>query len=382
MTAVTERFPELRVEFCRNEDVPALMQFIATQWRAGHILSRDEALLRWQFPPERLDRTRDSGPTILLAWVGNDIVGMLGLTGFVLNLAGRRFTAAWLSQWLAAPQQRRHMPGLRLVWAAQQTGVDALATSGANSVAAPLLARLGLTALPPLLRWVGVFGLDDAARLAGTADPTLSTQEARTLCRQYWVAERPPVAANGMRLVSWSVPAADSWDRSWNEHFAHTYVGACRDAAFLRWRYREHPRFTYQVRFVEREADAASIGVVVWRVEQLPEHSTSVVRIVELLGIPEGEALLTHAVCDVARESGAAWADFYCSSRTFAEPLVRVGFGLDHDAVDRSVFPARLQPVEPGVHPILPLVRLPRGERIAERRFYITKADADQDRPN
>lgn len=365
----TGRLPELRVAFCRNRDVPALREFIGTHWRAGHILSRDESLLRWQFAPTRLGRAVDAGPTVLLAWLGDDIVAMLGLTGFALNVAGRRFTAAWLSQWLAAPGQRRQMSGLRLVWAAKQIGVDALATSGANSVATQLLTRVGLDPLPSLHRWVGVFDIAGAARLGGTTDPSLF--------RKHCVGEEVSAAVAGMRLVCWSERVADSWDRCWHEHIASHYVGACRDAAFLRWRYVDHPRFTYQLRFVEREVDGTTLGVVVWRVEDLPDYSTAVVRVVDLLGIPQVEALLAGAVCDAAREARAAWADFYCSSQECAAALVRVGFRLDDD-----LFPSRLQPVERGPNPIVPLWKLPAHERIGTTRVYVTKSDGDQDRPN
>ena len=39
----------LRFALCGEQDVPALMRFIGTEWRAGHVFSRDERLLRWQF---------------------------------------------------------------------------------------------------------------------------------------------------------------------------------------------------------------------------------------------------------------------------------------------------------------------------------------------
>src|SRR3989440_8856987 len=104
------------------------MRFIGTEWRAGHIFSRDEQLLRWQFAPERLRGRQAPGPTVLLAWLDGVIVGMLGLTGFELNVVGDRCPAIWLSHWFAAPAHRRHNVALRLLWAARDLGFEAIAT--------------------------------------------------------------------------------------------------------------------------------------------------------------------------------------------------------------------------------------------------------------
>src|SRR5437870_2970573 len=159
MTAVPgpHRDSALRVAPCREVDVPLLMDFIGTQWRAGHILARDEPLLRWQFAPGLVRDHDRSGLSVLLAWLGSDLVGMLGLTGFSLNVTGDQFPAMWLSHWFAAPALRRHSVAVSLILAARDFGVEALATLGANEVSTKLLGRLGFEVIPSLPRWVGVF---------------------------------------------------------------------------------------------------------------------------------------------------------------------------------------------------------------------------------
>ena len=372
MTAAAEHVSELRVEFCRNEDVPALRDFIATHRRSNHILSRDEALLRWQFAPQRLGRAPDAGPTVLLARLDGAIVGMIGLTGFDLNLGRNSVPAAWLSQWLVAPRYRDQMAGLRLVWAAKQQGLP-LATAGANSIAARLLERIGLTPLPALERWLGVFQVAAAARLAPTAD--------LAVFRRHEIANGTTTTPRGLRLVAWTERTAAAWDRCWTDHIRQRYIGACRDAAFLRWRYLEHPCFSYQVRFVQREADGSVLGLVVWRVEQIAEYSTCVLRVVDLLGVSDAEEVLARVVRHAGNEVQAAWADFYCSAETFAAPLRRIGFRLADQTSGPNPFPTRLQPVERGSHPIVPLWRLP-DEAPRSHTVYCTKSDGDQDRPN
>ena len=85
---------DIRIAACREAELPALMRFIGTHWRAGHILSRDETLLRWQFDPTLIKGRSLPGPSVMLAWHGDEIVGILGLIGFDLNVAGASCVAA------------------------------------------------------------------------------------------------------------------------------------------------------------------------------------------------------------------------------------------------------------------------------------------------
>jgi hypothetical protein len=377
-----------RVEFCRDADVPALMRFIGSQWHPDHVLSRDETLLRWQFAPERLQGQRAPGPTVMLAWLEGEIIGMLGLTGFEFNVLGERYPAMWLSQWLATPAHRRHNVGLSLIWAARDLRLDAVATLGANAFTAQLLARLGLELIPSLSRWVGVFDVAAAAELVCGANPTLSLPAAAALCRTH-VVQQPTgaKAMDGLRAVEWSTDTAAAWDRCWSGVLARRFVGACRDAAYVTWRYVSHPRFEYQLRCAQRASDGAVEGIAVWRVERVRDRATWVLRIVEFLGSPAAEAVLAQSVLEGARDSGAALGDFYCASARAAEVLARIGFQRAPAAPGGVVFPSRFQPLESQHFPMTTLVRLPgawRGrmrELLDEGRLYITKSDGDQDRP-
>src|SRR5204863_741987 len=69
------------------------------------------------------------------------------------------------------------------------------------------------------------------------------------------------------------------------------FVGACRDADFIRWRYREHPRFRYEV--VDDQA--------VYRIETVAGSSAKVARIVDFLG----DEALAARVADEAERAGA-----------------------------------------------------------------------------
>jgi hypothetical protein len=379
----------LRIELCRERDVPALMRFIGTEWHHDHVLGRDERLLRWQFAPQLLGGQHAPGPTVMLAWLDGAIVGMLGLTGFALNVFGERCTAMWLSHWFATPAHRARNVALRLMWAARDLRVDAVATLGANDVSGKLLACLGLEGIPSLPRWVGVFDLAAAAELVCAANPALDPAVAAAVCRGHLVdLETGAEPSDGFRAAGWSTATAAAWDRFWNGELAPRLVGAHRDAAYLTWRYVSHPRFAYRVGCAERASDGAVEGIVVWRVEQVRDRPTRVLRIVEFLGSAAAEGVLVRSVCEAARDSGAAMGDFYCASAQAAQALTRAGFQRAPTDSASVVLPSRFQPLESGFFPMATLVRLPgawRGrlrELLADGRLYITKSDGDQDRPN
>ena len=391
MTAAPQRVLDqsLRIELCREVDVAPLMRFIGTQWRARHILSHDEPLLRWQFAPELL-RGRDApGPTVLLALLGGEIVGMLGLTGFDLNLTGVRSPAAWLSHWFVALAYRGFNVALRLILAARDLGIAALVTLGSNEVSTKVLERLGFEVIPSLPRWVGVFDAAAAAELVCGANPKVSFEDALRSCRGYLVEPKGAgVPQGGLQPGGWSPVAAAEWDRLWNERLAKHLVGASRDAAYLRWRYVEHPRFEYEVRFAQRDTDGAVEGMAAFRVEQVRDRATRVLRIVEFLGSAAGEATLVRAIIEAARDSGAAIADFYCSSARTAQAFERAGFKREIADSPGVALPSRFQPLEAEHLPITVLARLPPPwggtlrELVEDGRLYITKSDGDQDRPN
>jgi hypothetical protein len=72
----------IRVRSCTEDDIPKVMRFFDQHWHAGHILSRDETLLRWQYHPGRAKTELFTGLTVVLAVMNGEIGGMLGLIPF------------------------------------------------------------------------------------------------------------------------------------------------------------------------------------------------------------------------------------------------------------------------------------------------------------
>jgi hypothetical protein len=195
-------------------------------------------------------------------------------------------------------------------------------------------------------------------------------------------------ATERVDVVRWTPECAGPWDRYWQEQLAGTLVGTRRDAAYLRWRYVEHPRFRYELRLARRHTDESLLGIAVFRVEQVRNRSERVLRVLEFLALPEAEGTLAETIVQAGREQGVAFADFYCSSPRAARGLEGLGFRLTLAEAGEPAFPSRLQPLEGDHSGITALVRVQPGQRsnltrlIDDGRLYITKSDTDQDRPN
>ena len=144
------------------------------------------------------------------------------------------------------------------------------------------------------------------------------------------------------------------------------FVGACRDEAFLDWRYRKHPRFAYELLRDET-------GFAAYRIEQVAGSEAKVMRITDLLG---GEAL-ARALVEAAERERVVFADFWCTSAGFGAPLESVGF-VREDRLPEPL-PGRFQPLDFSDRPIVSnFWASPRlGVDFAAGDLYVTRADSD-----
>lgn len=383
--------PSIRTALCREQDIAPLMRFIDAEWRAGHVLSRDEQLLRWQFDCSLVPGWHVAAPTVMLAWLGDTIVGMFGLTGCEMTLGGTAGSAVWLSHWFASPLYRRHNVAYGLLRAVLELGVDVVATNGANPMATKLLRAVQFETVGAVPRWIGVVNVSLAARLLADCNEGLGLDAAERFCERYR-AEIPPggpvASGSTVEVLPWRDELGTAWDHYWKDQVAGTIVGTARDARFVRWRYVHHPRLRYEVRLAMRRNDGSVIGLTVFRVEQVRGRTETVMRVVEFLGNPAAQTALARATLQAARELGVAYVDFYCSSATVARGLEEVGFRLESMTDDEPAFPTRLQPLETGRFCMTALMRLPSAMRgqlnalVRSGHLYLTKSDGDQDRPN
>ncbi|MDX6507690.1 MAG: hypothetical protein QOG06_2334, partial [Gaiellaceae bacterium] len=216
------------IDWARVERTGELRRFIAERWRPGHVFAGNEELFRWQ----HRSLTRPERLAVLVAAEGGELVAMLGLVEYDACLGEPRGRGAWMTNWLVVPERRGEGIGAALV----ERACSEYALVGAlDANQATRRALAGSFVERPILRWALVYDPDAVRALLGRdpdwAEPT----------------DRRPVGS---------------------------FVGACRDEAFLSWRYRQHPRFGYTL--LERAG-----GFAAYRL------AGSVLRVVDFLGDEE-----------------------------------------------------------------------------------------------
>jgi RimJ/RimL family protein N-acetyltransferase len=328
----------MQLGWLEPERLPELQRLIDEHWRRGHVLARDEELLRWQHPVRG-----DGRLSVVVADEEGSLVGMLGFVPFracVRELTGR---GGWMTNWLVVPEARGRKLGHELVQRVLEADFDLIGALGANSATRAVLGRAGFVEAG-MCRWVRVFDVDALARLL----------DGREIPDEAWAAWRE--AADG--------PVADR---------PGSIVGACRDAELVAWRYEHHPRFDYTVL---RDGDR----LAAYRVERVQGSDASVVRIADFLGDPE----FAERVADAVAHEAAVFADFSCTSPAFGAPLEAHGFQRE----DRlpAQLPGRFQPLDFSDRPLVSCFwaadRLGGNAVFAGDDLYVTRADSDLDRPS
>ena len=369
----------ISIDWCTADRVPVLQSLIDSHWRKGHILARDADLLRWQYRhpsnPERL--------SVLLAEHNGQPVGMLGLIPSGFCVRGARIPGAWLAMWLTVPEWRPRMLGLRLLRQLFVGDYGMIGVLGVNQeTTGAIYQTLGFTACDVVPRWVHATSPEALANLVADSPERYSAA-----ARAAWAASarRPPTGATA-RLAGWDQETAARWDGAWHQRFAPQLVGTWRDAAYLRWRYVDHPRFQYHLRFIEDPSDGALAGLLVYRIEKVRDRSESVLRVVEFLTTAAVGAALAHVVLDVGHAAQVTFMDFFCTSTASAPYLEAVGF-VREDAMPAPL-PSRFQPLDfnhtqlNGVFWMSPAVAGNGHACFESPAFYVTRADGDQDRPS
>jgi RimJ/RimL family protein N-acetyltransferase len=334
----------LKIDWLGAERAAELQAFIEEHWRAGHALTRDAALLRWQHrsvdDPERL--------SVLVAEEAGRLLGMLGFIEFVACVGDERVCGGWMTNWLVVPAARGRRLGLEIVEAALGSEFELIGALAANSTTEHILGRYGF-AERGMQRWVRVFDVEAL----------------RELLRDRDVPEPAWAAWGQTRRLS-----TDSGSVPQTSTMPGLGVAACRDAAFLQWRYAEHPVFRYEVL-------RDSSGFAAYRIEQVRDSTVNVMRIVDFVG---GSGLAA-TVAETAQAAGVAFADFSCTSDTFGRPLERAGFERE----DRlpAKLPGRFQPLDFSDRPIVSCFwAAPRlAVDFGADDLYVTRADSDLDRP-
>ncbi len=358
------------VRWCPADRLGELQRFIDEQWSAGHVLARDAELLRWQHP-----RPDPAALSVLIA-DGDDgqIAGILGIIPAPFCQHGRRREGAWLTTWVVRPDERSRLLGVALLRHAIDHTDGLVATTGGNQTTMRILRTQRFHLVDAIPRWVRPVSAPALERLmlaAGSTELALGPSH---------IPAPPPPSSSDVRVTGFTDAAAAAWDEAWRVRLAPGIVGTWRDAAYLRWRYAEHPSFDYLMSVALGDQGEAR-GLIVARRVAVRDRDEEVVRIVELLGDPGAQHTLVADLLASVDPEQTAFVDFYCTSERFADALVQAGFARENpDAPLPSLFApldARRASLTGAFAAAGDDAALFAGDDV-----YFTRSDGDQDRPN
>ncbi len=337
-------------------------RFIHDNYRPDHALCSRQ-FFQWLF---RVGNAGDSAP-ILCAWNNDELVAILGCLNLTLHWGDpyRDVNAPGLTHWMSSRNAPRGVGWLLARKALERCPLAI--TLNSSKIGTPFFQSLGWGFRDSIPRYLCVFDRDTCAAIS-------STEGASKLVDLLF---NPSCEQQKPHLLG-IADYAPRWDL-----YPQMLFGIKRSGDYLRWRYIEHPVFTY---YLLISGDGSRPAVCVYRLEKA--YGTTEVLVGRILdfffpddmeGIAEGTNLLRFAL-EKLKAVGCAFTEFYCTNNVFGQILLNMGGGVEPTGL--CVLPSRLTPIQVLRHDINLTFSSPQGWPVpTDDRLYFTRSDVDGDQP-
>ncbi len=336
----------------------AVCRFYGDNWKR-RIALEVPSFYRWQF----MEPPRNAGHDRCCVVVDNgEILGVMGLNERPFRLDGVAREGAELTTWVVDKKAQGRGLGKRIITYLQER-YEVLLGMGITDAALPLYRASGFGYMGQIPRFVRVF---DAEAIAPYAQ---MDRLAKSLIRKYRDPERSEykVEAKPARDLASIVAGMESGFNLF-----------LRDGDHLRWRYEDHPVFSYQAHLVR--GGGSGTGVV-FRTDEV--EGMKIIHVMDCFGDDADMPAVLTFIDDYCREAGAHVVDFYCTStRVNRHFRARGWFSIQDDECFRFIH--LFHPPELREPPTTSLVYWARGDMSSLMdvgRLYVTKQDLDLDRP-
>lgn len=364
---------DVTLRFIEPGEIDDTVEFFRRYWGEGHILARDRRFLEWQLSPRRSPVFEDAGLAALGCFHEGRMVGMVGLQATDFNCDGDVAPGVWLTNLMSAPDFVEHGIGTKLMTGAHRLPFNCYGLIGINLSVIPMYRAMRYHCADATPRFFRVIDREAASRLFSGDGVQAFLSEVR----------EPRIGpANGIAVSETSPP--EDWDAFWTRYTQRGHFGIHRDAAFLRWRYIEHPRFDYRLLFARDQA-GRMVGGAVWRMERIRDRDEQVMRLIEITAVEDDayEALLS-AVEGIGQAARVAFVDHY-SMRPNEDVFRAQGWINEFERPD-VIVPSLFQPLVPQSRKMNWATRIIGLDDWKSRdwsaNIHIAKSDGDQDRPN
>lgn len=362
----------IHMRWLDKSEVAYGMSCIEQLWKSNHILARDRALFEWQYRHGKTTETLG----FLVAENEGKPVGCSGLILLPFHLHGTPIPGGVGAITIVDPAYRKEALGIQMMEEADKN-LQVVGSIGINSRVAILYRLQGRYVMDAFPRYICIAHqdacmayLDQAIYSKKRVLPDLSS------CTSLLI----PRSIGKFTVTSLDKDALDEWDQAWNRLFAPRMIGVARNAAYLIWRYLEHPIFRYTILIV-RDAAHTICGMAVTRLIALPGN-ISQLRILDFLATNQSSGKALAASIAEMVSWNTAFVEHYALGNHW-EPLQSIGMTTQGN----KLFSVYTTPPDMEHCTILSsfLVRLSGytpAKFVNSPEIYLSLADGDQDRPN
>ncbi len=365
----------MQIRLLKISEFDKLIDAIRKSWNSNHVYCRNPELLKYMVyntPYRKNFCGNDEETTYFVIIDKNKIIGYSGFIPLEGNLFGK--TVAASTGTILKVDSNYKFSGLDLLQAEFNSDPCIHIGIGINSRVKRLYKALGWYTFDDLPRWIWTGNFNRLKKVFDIPEHSnlniLNNKVERTAFIDDEFVDNLEES---------------KWNNFYNKVFAPKTIGVKRDYKFLKWRYIDYPFFDYKL-LVIKDSLGQYKGLAVYRIENILDGQYQLGRILEFIYDDIDYGLKLAAKLQTVAKNILFW-DFYCLSSITALALERCGFvRLDSDE-SKKYIPTRFQPIDYEVMNIKGTIRLNNNAKksinlVTDQQWYVTKGDADQDRPN
>lgn len=366
----------MEIRLLKISEFDKLIDAIRELWNPNHVYCRNPELLKYLVynTPYRKNFTANDEDTTYFAILdGDKIIGLLGFIPLEGNIFGTPVSAS-TGTILKTDKQDYKFIGLDLLQESFKSDPCLHIGIGMNNRVIKLYKALGWYSFDDFPRWIWTENYNNLQKVFNIPESSNLNILNNKFDNKVFADEE---FVNNLEEVK--------WNNFYNKVFAPKTVGVKRDYKFLKWRYIDYPFFDYKL-LVIKDRLGQYKGLAVYRIENILDGQYRLGRILEFIYDDIDYGIKLAAKLQTIAKNILFW-DFYCLSSITALALERCGFiRLDSDE-SKKYIPTRFQPVDYEIMNIKGAFRLNDKAKklinlVTDQQWYVTKGDADQDRPN
>lgn len=320
---------------------------------------------KWQFTESPSD-SGDDHCMVAIDDISNQLIGVMGLNTRPFLLNGSVMEAAELTTWIVNKSYLGKGIGAKILNKIQHK-YDILFGMGISDMALPIYMRSGFRYIRAIPRFIRVFNLNAVAAYAQYSPWAIKLIK-------YWSTAINDVPFEIGCLSEEKIRILEDIVQKDLNYF-------CRDYNYLKWRYSQHPVFDYK-QFIVYSKNKGQ-GVFVCFREEKSLDNMRILHVLDFFGDQKDMPAALSYIHDYCRMNNFHLVDFFCISTRVNRHFISSGwFSVNDDSCFQ--FPHLFHPIEMRVPPTTSLIYWSKTNfrELADiSRLYITKQDADFDRP-